>query len=76
MNDMSPLTYTNWNAGEPNNIGNEDTAMMILTDGNSYGGKTRNGLWNDSLAHNHPDEPDRIAYFSNRSFICIKDLDE
>lgn len=34
--DGSPLSYTNWNAGEPNNSGNEDYGVMIA------GGK-----WND-----------------------------
>jgi hypothetical protein len=32
-----PVTYTNWNPGEPNNFGNEDYAEM---DGTS-------GIWND-----------------------------
>lgn len=34
--DGSPLNYTNWNAGEPNNSGNEDYAVLLA------GGK-----WND-----------------------------
>lgn len=32
--------YSNWNAGEPNNVGNEDFAMLIPDVGN--------GKWNDS----------------------------
>ncbi|MFN4123463.1 MAG: LamG-like jellyroll fold domain-containing protein [Flavobacteriales bacterium] len=34
--DNSPLSYTNWNTGEPNNVGNEDYVVM-------QGG----GVWND-----------------------------
>lgn len=33
----SPITYTNWNGGEPNNAGNEDFVQMI----------PGSGLWND-----------------------------
>ena len=32
------VTYTNWNYGEPNNLGNEDIAVM------NWGGP---GMWND-----------------------------
>jgi len=32
-----PMNYTNWNAGEPNNLNNEDFASLIKT----------NGEWND-----------------------------
>ena len=35
--DGSPVTYTNWNSGEPNNIGDEDCTHMFGP----------NGLWND-----------------------------
>jgi len=38
--DQSPITYTNWNAGEPNNSGNEDCVQMILGGGQA-------GKWND-----------------------------
>ncbi|CAL1543038.1 unnamed protein product [Lymnaea stagnalis] len=36
--DRSPVTYTNWNPGEPNNSNNEDCVEML-----SYA----NGKWND-----------------------------
>ncbi len=36
LSDNSPLSYTNWNSGEPNDEGNEDCAG-IKTD----------GTWND-----------------------------
>jgi hypothetical protein len=38
--DGDPLGYTNWNAGEPNNAGNEDCAQFLL-------GSGMNGQWND-----------------------------
>jgi len=34
--DQSPVVYTNWNGGEPNNSGNEDCTQIFA-----------NGLWND-----------------------------
>ncbi len=33
------VTYTHWNVGEPNNVGNEDWAVMNWN--------SSNGLWND-----------------------------
>ncbi|MEO6904397.1 MAG: PKD domain-containing protein [Bacteroidia bacterium] len=35
--DKSPLIYTNWNAGEPNNYGGNENCVQIFA----------NGLWND-----------------------------
>ena len=39
-NDGNPAAFTNWNSGEPNNLGNEDYVHMMTAD----------GLWNDHLA--------------------------
>ncbi len=38
--DQSPVTYTNWAAGEPNNSGNEDCVQI-------YPGGANPGRWND-----------------------------
>src|SRR5690606_9970373 len=35
--DQSPITYTNWNAGEPNDSGGNEDCTQIFP----------NGLWND-----------------------------
>jgi hypothetical protein len=37
----SPLGYTNWNKGEPNDLKGKEDCMEILGDG------AKNGLWND-----------------------------
>ncbi len=36
-----PVTYTNWDPGEPNNLGGED-----------YGNLFKGGIWNDTNQHN------------------------
>jgi hypothetical protein len=36
-----PVTYTNWDPGEPNNLGDEDYAQLF-----------RDGTWNDTNNHN------------------------
>lgn len=43
--DGSPVTYTNWAPGEPNNLGNEDYTVM-----NWSGGDQWNDLPNDAFA--------------------------
>ena len=75
MNDGTRLIWTNWNKNEPNDHGNgEDYVHIILTDGDDYGGESRNGLWNDMSSKDKQDKPDRIAYGKNNAFICVRDL--
>merc|ERR1711868_42394 len=71
-NDGSELSWFKWNNREPNNHkGNEFMVHIILTGGNSYGGK--NGKWNDHVQNNQPDWADRVQYSQNNAFICITD---
>ena len=74
MNDGTRLIWTNWNKNEPNDHGNgEDYVMVILTDGNDYDSGL-NGKWNDTNKKDKQDKPDRIAYYDNNAFICVRDL--
>lgn len=65
MNDGSEIEWTNWRGNEPNNWrGKEHYAAMVLTRDNAR------GLWYDHYSHNHANEADRIAYNTNKAFIC------
>jgi len=65
MNDGSEIEWTNWRENEPNNWrGKEHYAAMVLTRDNAR------GLWYDHYSHNHANEADRIAYNTNKAFIC------
>jgi Lectin C-type domain len=59
--DTAPLTYSNWNAGEPNDaLAVEDHAVMYFTSGPA-------GTWNDV--------PQSSEYFAIIEVPCTTDLD-
>lgn len=61
--DGSALGYTNWNAGEPNNVGNEDYVLMV---------DPTTGKWND--AHSGLDFFSVTEVATNCACICRGDV--
>lgn len=57
--DGSPVTYTNWNTGEPNNVGNEDYTILTGT-----------GKWNDLPASSSTYYFMQLAAATTPSAIC------
>jgi hypothetical protein len=63
-----PVSYTNWRAGEPNNVGGEDFALMREADGQW---NDVSGLFQYGVAEVVP-EPSGIILFVAAGFVAVR----